>query len=278
MVCAGAGIEGADEIVVEARTFGSRLDHAWRVVGTALSFAAFGIGGVLLGLVVFPIINLTVRDRAKRRTVSRRLVQRSFAFHFELMRRLGVLTYEVRGRERLQREGLLVLANHPTLIDVVLLISLLPNADCVVKSSLVRNPFMRGPILAAGYICNDDGADLVDECIEAIHRGGCLLIFPEGTRTRRDAPMQLQRGAANIAVRGGFDVTPVVLSCTPMTLGKAEKWYHVPPRRFHVVADVRQDIPVAAFVNATRRETLAARELTAYLTRFFHDGDPRESD
>lgn len=253
-----------------------RLNHLWRVIATGLSFAAFGIGGVLLGLVVFPMINLLVRDPTRRQRISRRLVQRSFAFHFELMRRLGVLTYEVRGRERLQREGLLVLANHPTLIDVVLLLSLLPNADCVVKSSLVRNPFMRGPILAAGYIRNDDGADLVDECIAAIRRGGCLLIFPEGTRTRRDAPMQLQRGAANIAVRGGFDVTPVLLSCTPMTLGKSERWYHVPARRFHVVADVRPDVPVAAFVDATHREALAARELTAYLTQFFRDGDPRE--
>jgi hypothetical protein len=54
------------------------------------------------------------------------------------------MTYQIEGGERLQRDGLLVLANHPTLIDVVCLISLLPNADCVVKRAVACNPFMRG--------------------------------------------------------------------------------------------------------------------------------------
>ena len=103
-----------------------RLDHAWRVFGTGISFLAFGVGGLMLGVLVFPAINLLVRDPVRRRRWARRLVQVSFASHIELMRVLGVLTYEVRGRERLQREGLLILANHPTLIDVVFLVSLLP--------------------------------------------------------------------------------------------------------------------------------------------------------
>lgn len=121
-----------------------RLDHAWRVFGTGLSFLAFGVGGLFLGVVVLPVMLLLVRDEDRRRRWSRRVVQASFSAHVELMRSLGLMTYEVRGRERLRRDGLLVLANHPTLIDVVLLVSLLPNADCVVKSAVARNPFMRG--------------------------------------------------------------------------------------------------------------------------------------
>ncbi|MFT3761474.1 MAG: lysophospholipid acyltransferase family protein [Pseudoxanthomonas sp.] len=215
-----------------------RLDHAWRVVGTGLSFAAFGVGGLLLRVTVFPLLQLCVRDPLRRRRIARRWVQRSFAAHVELMRRLGVLTWEIHGRERLERDGLLVLANHPTLIDVVFLVSLLPNADCVVKSAVARNPFMRGPVRACGYIANDDGVGLVEDCIAAVRAGGNLVIFPEGTRTVPGQPLRLQRGAANIAVRGGLDVTPVRISCTPPTLTKGEKWYRVPSRRFHVKIEV----------------------------------------
>src|SRR5690606_11758513 len=125
--CAGTGNGMADSAI------GRRLDRAWRIVGTGASFAAFGIGGLLLGVLVFPLLQACVRDKDRRRRLARRVGQRSFAAHVELMRILGVLTYEIRGRERLQREGLLVLANHPTLIDVVFLVSLLPDADCVVK-------------------------------------------------------------------------------------------------------------------------------------------------
>jgi 1-acyl-sn-glycerol-3-phosphate acyltransferase len=245
-----------------------RINHAWRVVATGISFLSFGIGGVLLRLLVFPVLTLLVRDPERRGRAARRIIHRSFAAFVELMRVLGVLSYEIRGRERLRRDGLLVLANHPTLIDVVFLISLIDNADCVVKSALARNPFTRGPVRATGYVCNDGGAEMVDECIASVRDGKNLVIFPEGTRTPRSGVGRLQRGAANIAVRGVLDVTPVRIRCSPPTLSKGEKWYHVPSRRFHVTIEIGEDIPVASFLDGTTA-AIASRRLTAFLTAYF---------
>jgi 1-acyl-sn-glycerol-3-phosphate acyltransferase len=252
------------------------LDRGWRVIGTGLSFLSFGIGGVFLRLAVFPLLGLFVRDPERRERLAREVIRRTFASFIWLMKSLGVLTYEIRGAERLNRRGLLVLANHPTLIDVVFLVSLIPNADCVVKSRLARNPFTRGPIKATGYICNDSGAGLVQDCIDSIRSGKNLVIFPEGTRTRRDVALPLQRGAANIAVRGVVDVTPVTIKCDPPTLGKGEKWYRVPSRRFHVSLDVGDDLPVAPFLEGAS-EALAARRLTDHLTGYFRLERPRAS-
>jgi len=255
------------------RLLPTRLDHAWRVIGTGLSFLAFGVGGLALRLCVFPVLQLGVREPARRRALARRWIQRSFAGHVWLMHRLGLLTYEVRGRERLQRRGLLILANHPTLIDVVFLISLLPDADCVVKVGVARNPFMRGPVRAAGYIANDEGAGLVEECIAAVRGGGNLVIFPEGTRSEPGRPLRLQRGAANIAVRGRLDITPVRISCSPPTLGKGQKWYRVPSRRFHMLIEVGDDLPIAPYVEAIAAapggEALAVRRLNDHLGHYF---------
>lgn len=250
----------------------ARLDRAWRVLGTGISFAAFGIGGLLLGGLLFPLL-LLVPDRTRRRVLARRLVQFSFASHVALMRRLGLLTYAIEGGERLQRNGLLILANHPTLIDVVLLVAQLPNADCVVKQAVARNPFMRGPVRAAGYVANSDGAGLVDDCIAAVQAGGNLVIFPEGTRSEPGQPLRLQRGAANIAVRGRLDITPVRITCSPLTLTKGQKWYRVPSRRFHVQLEVGEDIPIAPFLTGAddtpRGDALAARRVTDHLARYF---------
>ena len=97
-----------------------------------------------------------------------------------------------------------------------------------------------------------------------------LLIFPEGTRTPAGELLgPLQRGAANIAVRGHLDVTPVVIRCEPRTLGKGEKWYLVPARRFHLSVDVLPDLPVAPFLEDGITEPLAARRLTAALGDIF---------
>ena len=246
------------------------LDRGWRLFGTALSFVAFGVGGLLLRLLVFPPLRLLSRDRETLERRARALIRASFAGHVRIMHRLGVMTYEINGLERLHRRGLLVLANHPTLVDVVLLVSRLPDADCVVKSRLANNPFTHGPVRATGYICNDNGAGLVDDCIASVRSGRNLLIFPEGTRTPAGERLgPLQRGAANIAVRGRLDVTPVVIRCEPRTLGKGEKWYRVPARRFHLSVNVLPDLPVAPFLEDGSTEPLAARRLTAALGDIF---------
>jgi len=50
------------------------------------------------------------------------------------------LGYEFEGRERLGRPGQLIVANHPTLIDVVLIVAFTPAPACVVKAAPVRQP------------------------------------------------------------------------------------------------------------------------------------------
>ncbi len=243
-----------------------RLNHLWRIVATGLAFTAFGLGGVLFALTVFPILTLSIRDTVRRRRIARRIVQTSFAAFVQLMFRLGLLNYTISGHEKLARPGLLVLANHPTLIDVVFLISLLPNADCVVKSSLARNPFTRGPVRAAGYICNDTSEGMIEDCIVSLKSGSSLVIFPEGTRTALDGSMKLQRGAANIAIRGRIPVTPVLIRCAPRSLAKGTPWWKVPARPMSFTIEVLDDMPVDPFISAGS-DALAARKLT----RFLHD-------
>ncbi|PIQ38456.1 MAG: 1-acyl-sn-glycerol-3-phosphate acyltransferase [Lysobacterales bacterium CG17_big_fil_post_rev_8_21_14_2_50_64_11] len=245
-----------------------RLNYVWRVIATAISFASFGVGGALMWVLVFPALSLLVRDQDRRGVYARAIVRSSFAVFLRWMRLLGVLSYEIRGAERLQRRGLLVLANHPTLLDVVFLVSLIPDADCVVRSGLARNLFTRGAVRAAGYISNDGGSRLVYACIASLQSGKNLVIFPEGTRTPKRGVQPLLRGAANIAIRGGFDVTPVLIRCRPPTLAKGEKWYHVPPRRFHVVIEVQADLATAPFMLGTT-EAIAARRLTERLSANF---------
>ncbi|AGC44625.1 hypothetical protein MYSTI_03313 [Myxococcus stipitatus DSM 14675] len=246
-----------------------RLDYVWRVLATGFCFATFGLGGLALRVLYFPLLSLFVRHKPRRTRLARLAVHYSFRFFIELMRMSGVLRYRVEGVEKLSRSGLLILANHPTLIDVVFLISLVPNADCVVKASLANNPFTRGPVEATGYLCNDSGPELVKACIASVKAGNNLIIFPEGTRTPVSGPMKLQRGAANIAVRGPCDITPVTIECKPLSLTKGLPWWRVPPSRMNFTIVVRDDIAVAPMVEEAQGEALAARSLTERLHTYF---------
>jgi 1-acyl-sn-glycerol-3-phosphate acyltransferase len=241
----------------------------WRIFATGLSFAVFGVGGLLMRIVVFPMLNLMVRRPERRVAAARSVIRRAFRAYVDLMRVLGVLRYQISGLDKLERDGLLILANHPTLIDTVFLMAFVKNADCIVKGALWNNPFTRGPVRAAGYISNDGGAALVDDCIASLERGNNLIVFPEGTRTGSDGVISMKRGAANIAVRGARNMTPVLIRCDPLTLGKGEKWWRVPPRRVLIRLDVLDDLAIAEFMEGGVSEVMAARQLTEFLQNYF---------
>jgi len=256
------------ELAAETLNSHRSAPWAWRLVATALSFALFGLGGLCLRLVVFPLLSLLPGDATCQRRRARQTVSRLFWLFVQFMYRSGVLTYSVSGAERLGRPGQLVIANPPSLIDVVVLIGLIRDANCVVKQSLWDNPFTRGPIRAAQYISNNGSAEMLDEAAEALRKGQTLIIFPEGTRTTPGQPPQFHRGAASIALRGAAMVTPVVISVTPTTLTKAEPWYRIPARRFHFHLRVGDDIDPQAF-NALGAAPIASRRLNDHLHQHF---------
>lgn len=246
-----------------------RLDRYWRVCATGFSFAAFGVGGLLLRVLVFPCLNLLVRQPARRVGAARAIIRFAFRAFVGLMRGLGVMRYEIVGLDRLDRGGMLILANHPTLIDTIFLMAFVKRADCIVKAHLWNNPFTSGPVRAAGYINNENGAELMDACIASLRAGNNLIVFPEGTRTPPCGAITFKRGAANIAVRGLRAVTPVRMACDPPTLGKGDKWWRVPPVQVQFRIEVNEDIDIARFTGADMTEVMAVRHLTDHLQRFF---------
>ncbi|MDB5969858.1 MAG: hypothetical protein JWQ90_2308 [Hydrocarboniphaga sp.] len=241
-----------------------RIDLAWRLFGTAFSFACFGVGAIVISITVFPAIRLISPDRDLRRRRIQRAMRQVMSLFVWLMKTLGVITCAVHGAEKLRRPGQLVIANHPSLIDVVMLIALMPQVDCIVKQALWRNPFLRWPVTWAGYIPNRDPENLVEECAAALRAGRSLIVFPEGTRTVPGAPMHFKRGAAQIALAAGCEVRPVRIEVAPPMLGKHHHWHWVPPQPGHWQIEVGEIIApseIAAFGGA---QGLAARRLTRH--------------
>ena len=245
-----------------------RIEFAWRWLGTAFSYLSFGLGGLLFSLLIVPLLYLLPGGAAARTRRVQWLLHRILQGYVRMMSVLGVVTFEIHDIEKL-RGARLVLANHPSLLDVVFLISMLPHANCVVKGGLTRNFFTRGPIRAAGYIMNEEAADVISAAQRAMDDGQTLIIFPEGTRTDPFGSLEFRRGAANVAIRTGSDITPVLVYCAPPGLTKAQRWYQVPARRMHLRFLVMDRYPIARYLEDPR-PSRAARELTGDLLNYFN--------
>lgn len=247
-----------------------KLDRGWRRFATGLSFVIFGATGLWLGLVVFPLLRLFVRDAKKRTDYSRETIAWTFRRFIGIMHGLGLLEYELRGFDKLRgRKGMLVLANHPSLIDTIFLLGFIQTSTCVVDDALYRNRFTERPLKAAGFIRNDAGSAVLDDCVTALDAGMNVLIFPEGTRTPLSGVVRLKRGASNIAIRAERNLTPVIIRCSPRTLMKGEKWWQIPDSPPHYSLQVGDDIAVQNFSEDDESPALAVRRLTAYLEQYF---------
>ncbi|MDZ7785403.1 MAG: lysophospholipid acyltransferase family protein [Halioglobus sp.] len=228
----------------------------------------FGAAGLVLSVTVFPLLYLLPLGSRRRVQWARSLLQGLFPSYIGLMEKLRLIRVRTTGAEALDESGQLIVANHPSLLDVVYLIALARNANCVVKTSLFYNPFTAGVVRAAGYIRNDS-ADLVEECAAALLSGESLIIFPEGTRTDPDRPFKFLRGAANIALQAGTDIRPVVIRCKPARLMKHQAWHEMSKETLEVTLTVCPPLRIGPYTDSNDPRPRMSRRLTRDLENIY---------
>ncbi len=203
-----------------------------RSVLAAFFFFAFGVGGLLMGLVLFPLLVLFGRGRRVKRSM-RSVVRFCYKLFVGVARVTGLFCVVISpdDHEKITSlRGCVVVANHLTLIDVIILISYLPDSTAVAKAAAGRN-FFYARVVNAAFIVNDNPMGVIDEAKRLLSGGTNIVIFPEGTRTPSNVSShKLHRGAAQIALHAGVPVHCIGMTCDPPVLAKGQPWWDVADR------------------------------------------------
>ena len=243
-----------------------------RVVLRGLGFASFALITVTLGVVIVPLARLAARLRGRPEQAvlrAQHAIHRGMRLWVRWMDRWDVVrVVTVKGVEAL-RGPVVVVANHPSLIDTPILLNLMPQADLVVNAAWGDNPVLRGCVAGAEYLRVEHGAVMVRHAIERLHAGRTLVVYPEGSRTPTEGLRPFERGAAQIALLAGCDIVPVVITVRPRTLMKGQAFTDVPATCPEWTVEVGQPIRPADHLHAGESASAAARRVTEVLQDYF---------
>jgi 1-acyl-sn-glycerol-3-phosphate acyltransferase len=133
---------------------------------------------------------------------------------------------QVEGRERLPWRGAAVLvANHLSMLDILVLYALFRPFKWVAKAELFRIPVVGWNMALNDYVAVRRGEpesvrQMMEHCRRHLARGTPVLLFPEGTRSPDGRLKAFKDGAFRLALEAGCPVVPIAVSGTAEALPK----------------------------------------------------------
>ncbi len=133
-----------------------------------------------------------------------------------IMRLIGRIFYKVKvlGRENIPEGGALVLCNHLSYVDAVVMQIASPRpVRFVAFEGFAKSPFVRFLLRAAGVIPVNPNRPLkgIRLAWDALQAGELVCIFPEGAISRTGQLMELRRGFETIVKHAQVPVVPAAI-------------------------------------------------------------------
>lgn len=184
-----------------------------RVAGTVAGWVAFVLLVLVWGVLIVPATLLLSRRWPGVRERFASLTAGAIGLY---VRALPFLRFRVEGAEKRLRGGRIVVANHASRLDTLLLIALESRLAGPVRGYMLRVPGVGGVIRLLGFFDADAGEaasfdTLQRAAAQARARGEGLLFYPEGTRSRDGEIGSFRRGAFRAAVDHDLPVQPVLI-------------------------------------------------------------------
>ncbi len=183
------------------------------------------------------VLPLLLTPRWFREPLLQGLISRLFWVFLAGARRSGLMHLDLNQLDALNHhKGLVLVANHPSMIDVFLVISRVRRAACLMKASIGNNILFGAGAYLAGYVSNRKPGQMLRSADNTVRRGPHLLVFPEGTRTTRQPVNEIKPGVALIAKRTGQPLQTILIRTNSPYLSKG--WTLFRPPQFPLIYQV----------------------------------------
>jgi len=165
------------------------------------------------------------------------------------------------GRERIRpEEAYVMVANHLSLLDILVLFRLFCHFKWVSKIENFRVPFIGWNMSLNRYIKLKRGdrasvVEMMKACEETLEAGNSIMMFPEGTRSPTGRMREFKLGAFELALKSRRPILPIAIEGTAHALPKRG---FVLRGRHPIRVTVLEEIPMEGYPDGSA-DRLAAR-------------------
>jgi 1-acyl-sn-glycerol-3-phosphate acyltransferase len=212
------GLDVNSDVIVTKRTRHPIwiLYEVWVMVVGLGVFALICLGSIP----VFSVLYL-VLPKAHHRRTARQMISCAFRAYLFMLRWVCCIRCDARALDALRKDGpLIVVANHPSLLDAVVLLSRLPNGTCIMKAALQNNPLYGIATRMAGYVSNANAERMLNGSRTELAQGSHFIIFPEGGRSRQFPVSPFSSSCILLSRLTGAPIQTVLLDYSSPYLGK----------------------------------------------------------
>lgn len=211
------------------------------------------------------VLRLSMPEGPRRRRMARRWLCTMARLAVGYLHRAGILDCDMAALTTIaQRRNLVLVANHPSRLDCLILASALPHMVCVTKASIWERGVLGSTLRTAGYVRHDSLLKIIGPASQSLREDCQLLLFPEGTRSRAGAQAgPIQPGFAAIAQRMRADVQVVLIETQSPYLSQGWPFLRRPP------LPMRYRITLGPDFGAPSRDEASGRALMDAVERCF---------
>ncbi len=225
-----------------------------------LCFFIFGIGAIFLNFLVFPFIN-------NNKELCSDIIHKLWRFFTRLLIFLKLIKLDIKKLNKIENK--VIVSTHPSFVDIVILMGLIPRSTCFVKKELAHNPILKN-LIKSIFVTNDiEPEELKKKSKAILDRGFNIIIFPTGIRHRKNEYPKIKKGASLVALNAGKNIIPIKMFADGNFLFINQPFYSVDKKTVTFEIEECPEIKLEEFKNES--EIVTKKQITKQIEKYLYD-------
>ena len=237
-------------------------------------FIIFAAGTFVMGFIIFPLIKFFKSKKNKKDELNKysEFVQASWNFFVKFLIFIRILDLNIEDIEKLKSiKNSVIVSTHPSYIDGVILISIIPKTTCIVAERLSTFFLTKNIIKSIFIISGKPVEEIAEDSVKMIDNDFNILVFPSGIRHRKNEFPKIRKGASLIAIRSKKDIVPIKMSTDIDFLQINQPVYEAGSKPVQYEIKLGNIIKTKDFTDKYKDEIILKREITKEITKELYE-------